>query len=746
MRLRSKFTACVVLYVLVVAGYVFYSVSHEERQLLRSVDNHLFLAASAISHMLADDFHDRAVAPDSIGMEEELLNRRRLSEFAFETNLEYVYTVVEYHDGFYFSAPTVTEEEAAQLESWYFYPYEDIPEAFVRSYHDGQVRYVSYTDQWGAFRSVVIPLTSPGGRRYLACADYNIGHVAALVTERIWQSLGVAALFLAAGLPFILVFLSYGRRLKRLNLELAQSASTLERTVEERTHDLRTAKDAAEQADRSKSEFLAAMSHEVRTPLNAMLGMITVLKDRDLDKKHRRVVDLLDSSGRQLLIVVNDILDISRMDAGRVTLEHTAFDIRTLLDEVCATCRTGQGPVHITCGVDPGLEPCRLGDPMRLRQVLLNLVGNALKFTEAGSVNLEVGPSSMDGDGWLLFTVRDTGIGIPDDKLETIFERFSQADESTAQCYGGSGLGLTISRRLVQLMGGHIWCQSEVGRGATFRFTARLPAQAARETCKAPPAESRDAAPSSLPPARILVAEDFEPNYAMVEMLLEDTPADTTRAVNGREAVNMVVQGGWDLVLMDIHMPVMDGVEATRAIRHWELSHDAKRVPVVALTADAMNEHLTSAGPDGFDAVLLKPMVREDLFATIASLLRPSGATAGTVTHAPQEGDAKPHVVMEEQLRHLLPVFMRSMRQGMEDMRAALTEANADADVQGDLTRISHGLKGACMNYGFVELAGMFEAMQAAAQDNDHDEIHRMLDQADRHLETTTVSFGEDQP
>lgn len=745
-RLRNKFIACLVLYVLVVAAFILYSVEHEKGQLIGSVDNHLFLAASGLRHMLAEDFHDRAVAPDSIGREEELRNRRRLSAYAAETDLEYVYTVVRYQGRFYFSAPTVTEEEAAERASWYFYPYEDIPADFVLSYGDGRVRYLSYSDQWGTFRSVILPQTSPNGATYLACADYDISHVNAMLTERVWQSLGVAALFLAAGLPFILVFFAYGRRLKRLNLELAESASTLERTVEERTHDLQTAKDAAEKADRSKSEFLAVMSHEVRTPLNAMLGMIDILKGRDLKTEHRRAVNLLDSSGRQLLTVVNDILDISRMDAGRVELQAAPFDIRGLLDEVCAICRTGERPVAIACIMDTGLERCRMGDSMRLRQVLLNLVCNALKFTEAGSVELEVCPSTMDGDDWLLFTVRDTGIGIPDDKLEAIFERFSQADRATSRCYGGSGLGLTISRRLVQLMQGHIWCQSEVGRGATFRFTAHLPAVTPCESCATKPAVAATVDPSSLPRTRVLVADDFEPNYAMVEMFLENTPISTARAVNGREALEKVKQGGWDLVLMDVHMPVMDGVEATRAIRQWERTGGGPRIPVIALTADAMSDHLKNAGPDGFDALLLKPMDQHDLLGAIASLIMPPGTPPAAPPQDRPNGDPESTVVVEEQLRNLLPVFMRSMREGMEDIGAVLTDPYSGAAGRGELIRISHGLKGACLNYGFNELAGMFAAMQAAAQRDDRDEAQRILDEASKHLATASVTFGENQP
>ena len=747
MRLKHKFIACLVLYVLVVAGYVVFSLDHEKRQLMAGVDNHLFLAASAVPHMLAEDFHDRAVAPDSIGRAEEMRNRRRLSGFAAETGLAYVYTVVRYRDGFYFSAPTVTEEEAAERESWYFYPYDDIPEDFARSFMDAKVRYLSYADQWGSFRSVVIPRTSPGGHTYLTCADYDIGYIDGLLAQRLWQSLGVAALFLAAGLPFILVFSSYGRRLKRLNLELAENAATLERTVRERTHDLQSAKDAAEKADRSKSEFLAVMSHEVRTPMNAMLGMIDVLKGRDLNQEHRRAVDLLYSSGRQLLTVVNDILDITRMDSGRVSLDSEAFDIHSLLDEVCAICRAGERPVAIGWTMAPGLERCRMGDAVRLHQVLLNLVGNALKFTEAGSVKVEVGPSTMDGDEWLLFTVRDTGIGIPGDKLEAIFDRFSQAEQTTYRCYGGSGLGLTISRRLVQLMQGHIWCRSEMGRGATFHFTARLPAVTACEHCGNRDGPEPAVDPSALPPTRVLVAEDFEPNYAMLEMFLEDTPVTTTRACNGREAVDMVAQGGWDLVLMDMHMPVMDGIQATLAIRRWERESGARRVPIVALTADAMNDHQSDMGSDGLDGLLLKPMDHEDLLRVIASLTSradrgaPEAAAPGAAVPGPVA-----EVMVEEQLRPLMPVFQRSMDQGMEDIRGVLSDPYSGSAGRKELTRLAHGLKGACLNYGFNELAGIFAAMQSAAENDDREDVRRILDEAARHLANVSVTYGENQP
>ncbi len=362
--------------------------------------------------------------------------------------------------------------------------------------------------------------------------------------------------------------------------------------------------------ERAKSQFLATMSHEIRTPMNGIIGLTHLVLDHALDGEVRDMVGTIRGCAEALLTVLDDILDFSKIEAGKLSLEEIPFALRPLVDGIAALMRVRAEEKGLSFAVRVGASvPTHIrGDPARLRQVLLNLVGNAIKFTEKGGVEL----AGDAAGGLLLFTVADTGIGIPRDAQAQLFEEFAQLDGTIARRFGGTGLGLAICRRLVGLMGGAITVDSEPGRGS--RFSIRLPLLTAGVVGQEPGETGETVEPSK--PLTVLVAEDNPVNQEVIIRYLEKGGHSVTLAANGREAVALAAKGGFDLVLMDMQMPEMDGLEAARAIRM--LPGAAGRTPIVALTANAMQgdkERCLAAGMDGYVA---KPINRRTLFTAMA--------------------------------------------------------------------------------------------------------------------------------
>jgi signal transduction histidine kinase/CheY-like chemotaxis protein len=382
----------------------------------------------------------------------------------------------------------------------------------------------------------------------------------------------------------------------------------------------------AEEANKAKSSFLASMSHEIRTPMTAILGMAEVLSESQLSPSQRQYVDIFRRAGSRLLNIINGILDLSKVEAGGLALESTPFDVRECIQQVIETLgpKAEAKDLRLNALIGLGVPTRVVGDPGRLEQVLFNLIGNAIKFTAQGHVTLSLTiEPSTSGAARHHFEVSDTGIGIDAEQLPHIFDDFKQAESSTARRFGGTGLGLSISRRLVSLMGGDLQARSELGHGSTFWFDVVLPIAAPGETVA--PAASLAALAAALPrPAsaprrrRILIAEDSEDNRLLLEAFSRGSDYDLTFATDGRQAVDAYQSGAFETVILDVHMPVMDGLAAAEQIRLIEANSGRRRVPILALTASALQEDIGRTAAAGCDAHLTKPISKQAFLSALA--------------------------------------------------------------------------------------------------------------------------------
>jgi signal transduction histidine kinase/CheY-like chemotaxis protein len=502
---------------------------------------------------------------------------------------------------------------------------------------------------------------------------------------------------------------------KLLLIECAEQRFQQARSFVQYAHEASLAREQIAKLTQAKTEFLARMSHEIRTPMNALLGMVELLSETPLNDEQRKYLQVFQRAGDNLLNVINDILDFSKVEAGQIDLENIEFDLAQVIQEAIeiAAVRARAKGLALVNRIQPNVPTLLIGDPGRLRQILLNLLGNATKFTDRGELTVLVETDSdQPVPGALHFAVSDTGIGIPADRLSTIFDSFSQADASTTRKYGGTGLGLAISKRFVELMGGKIWAESKPGAGSTMHFTARF------SVADAPKPVAEGSAPVVIRNRglRILLADDSEENRFLIRGYLKDSGCIIDEVENGAEAVEQFKQRAYDIVLLDAEMPVLDGYSATREIRALGAT------PIFLLTAHALREARARSFEAGCTDHLTKPIKKATLLEAINKAV-PAASVSDRI-----------HVPVEAWLKPVVGGYLEKRRGDVRKLRAALDCSDYDT-----IRMLGHQMCGTGGGYGFEPITEIGSALEESALASDSARMRASIEDLDRYLNNIQV-------
>ncbi|MDD1621930.1 MAG: PAS domain S-box protein, partial [Methylococcaceae bacterium] len=528
---------------------------------------------------------------------------------------------------------------------------------------------------------------------------------------------------------------------------------TLQKQAEQ---ELRLAKEAAEAAAKAKANFLANMSHEIRTPMNTVIGFAeVVLQDKNLPTDTRKHVETILNSGKHLLGVINDILDFSKIEAGKIELETVCFNLPSAVRDTLQTLgqRASEKGLRIDLKIAPDLPQYFLGDPNRLRQVILNLVGNSVKFTESGLITVTI--TKTDEPDLIHFAIRDTGIGMTAEQTARIFEPFSQADTTTSRRFGGTGLGTTISKQLVELMEGRIWAESILGVGSTFHFTVRLPETSLRDNCLDQTQAEHLVEYFSPRGFKVLLAEDIDANATLAILRLEQQGHSVDWVKNGREAVDAFAKGNYDLILMDLQMPVMDGINATRNIRELEIGRGT-HIPIMALTASVLQHEREQCIAAGMDAIVGKPIDVNELLEQM-EILTPKGTgiarTSILVESKPQAAiDFRPLDSLADSHKGLATwrdplVYAKALINFADDhaddaskMARLLAENPDNTETVG---RIAHALTGISGNLALLEIFSLVTKLDIHLKTGDAQNMTELFAGLDRALKKAYIAIRQ---